>query len=415
MQQDCPTLQQIPKNPLIVQSEPLCMGAGASAPHPNTGAQSAPLVYIRNHVRLAPEATLQPPKISARATRYKAKRQANKLLPKNHRARYCMTQVAPSAEGVSLHMGSEGKAFYSGLRVCGSVWACPVCASKISERRKAEVQSAMAVGKAKGWKVVLVTLTVSHGVGSDVRFLADKVPKAFTSMWQGMAGQNLRQSLGLKGYIRALETTIGKNGFHPHLHVLMFIDPQLTTQQVHDLIAPQWQKMAVRVGLSEPSLDRGCRVDDGSKAAAYVAKTSWGLESELTKAQVKKGKAGSLSMLDLLLLAEAGDMHAGKAWQLYIEAFHGKRQLVWSKGLKAMLAVEEKSDEELAEEKTDDESTVLAVISPNAWKGIRLLQAEEKLLHLAETDLEMFRLILHEFVKESELPDSEFFRPSNFA
>ena len=164
-----------------------------------------------------------------------------------------MTQVSPKAEGVSLHMGSEGKAFYSGLRVCGSVWACPVCASKISERRKVEVQAGMAVAKAKGWKVVLVTLTVSHNTYSDVAMLAEMVPKAFSKLWNGRAGIELRESLGLKGYVRALETTIGKNGFHPHLQVLMFIDPNLTTQQVHYLIAPPWQIMAVCVGLSEPS------------------------------------------------------------------------------------------------------------------------------------------------------------------
>lgn len=388
---------------------PACASAGALAQRAHGGPQGAPLVSIRNHLPSNTGAALRPAGLTPRATRYKAKRQANKLLPKNHRARYCMTQVAPGAEGVSVHLGSEGKAFYSGLRVCGSVWACPVCASKISERRKAEVQSSMAVAKAKGWNVLLVTLTVSHTKHSDVKFLAENVPKAFSKMWDGRAGVQLRESLGLKGYIRALETTMGKNGFHPHLHVLMFVDRKLTPGQVHEFVSPQWQKMAVRVGLSEPSLDRGCRVDDGSKAGAYVAKTSWGLESEVTKAQVKKGKNGSFSMMDLLLLSEAGDTLAGKAWQEYIEAFQGKRQLVWSKGLKAVLSVEEKSDEEIAEEITGQESKVVAVISPAAWKGVRLLQAEEKLLHLVETNPDVFHSILSAIVQESLLEDSDFF------
>lgn len=418
MRLDCATVQESFVTPPAFA--PAADGRHVCAPAPHT-AGSAPeagsLVIIRNPRPLASRANLQPtpqpPKLSARATRYKAKRMANRLLPKNHRARYCMTQTAPNAEGISLHMGSEGRAFYSGLRVCGSVWACPVCASKISERRKAEVQTAMATAKMKGWKVVLVTLTVSHSRHSDVSFLAENVPKAFGRMLSSRSGENLRHSLGLKGHIRALETTMGSNGFHPHLHVLMFIDSNLSADKVHELVSPLWQKAAVRCGLSEPSLDRGCRVDDGSKAAAYVAKTSWGLDSELTKSQVKKGKKGSLSMMDLLLMAEAGDQLAGKAWLQYINAFQGKRQLVWSQGLKKLLVIEEKSDEQIAEEKTDEESRVVAVISPNAWKGVRLLQAEEKLLYLAETDPDLLHLILGQIVEESLLADSEFHRPSN--
>jgi len=323
-----------------------------------------------------------------------------------------MTQTAPNAAGVSLHLSSEGKAFYSGLRVCGSVWACPVCASKISERRKAEVQTAMATAKMKGWKTVLVTLTVSHTNRSDVAFLAENVPKAFRQMFVGRSGEAMREGLGLKGHIRALETTLGRNGFHPHLHVLMFVDASVSVEQVHELVAPRWQKAAVKVGLSEPSLDRGCRVDDGSKAAAYVSKTAWGLDSELTKAQVKKGKAGSFSMLDLLLLAGEGDELAGQAWLMYVKAFQGKRQLVWSHGLKKALVIEEKSDEQLAEEKTDEESTVLALIPSAAWKGVRLLQAEERLLALAETDPDRLRFVLGQIIDESLQADSEFHRPA---
>ena len=48
-------------------------------------------------------------------------------------------KVPTSSNVEVLGYVNTDKTHYSGLQSCGSVWACPVCASKISERRRLEV------------------------------------------------------------------------------------------------------------------------------------------------------------------------------------------------------------------------------------------------------------------------------------
>src|SRR6266849_5900961 len=61
--------------------------------------------------------------------------EARAILP-NERIAYCLRQVNPIAAGVEVyHSPEHRRAHYGGLFVCGSIWMCPICAAKISERR----------------------------------------------------------------------------------------------------------------------------------------------------------------------------------------------------------------------------------------------------------------------------------------
>lgn len=307
----------------------------------------------------------------------------------------------PNQEIQVLKGATTDRAFFGGLQVCSMPWTCPVCASKISERRRHEVAKAIRQAEALGLKVRLVTLTVPHGLGDDVAAIADKVTKAFTRLWQGKGGMQLREKLGLFGHIRALEVTYGANGFHPHLHVLMFYHPQQTTDAHWQVLPERWQTVAVRSGLPAPSLDRGCQIDDGQKAAQYVAKGVWGLESEVTKGHVKKGKRGSRTPFDLLRDYMKGDKQAGAIWRTYAEAFEGRRQLYWSNGLKKLLAIAELSDEEIAHKPEDEKALLLASISDEQWKLIYRGHNESAVLDLAEVSVDALRRFL-EWLKPLE-------------
>ncbi|PRW75701.1 protein rep, partial [Pseudomonas fluorescens] len=69
----------------------------------------------------------------------------------------------------------------------------------------------------------MLTLTVPHGLGDDLSGLLEQIHKAWRSTSTSRAGKKLRKLLGVRGTIRALEVTPGSNGFHPHLHVLLFL------------------------------------------------------------------------------------------------------------------------------------------------------------------------------------------------
>lgn len=320
----------------------------------------------------------------ARAERFALQSVARSILGKDHRTSKCMGRRAPKQEIQILKSKEHAKAHYKGLYVCARLWACPVCAAKISERRRMELVGALESAKSQGLQVKLLTLTVPHGIGDDVTTLLTAIKKAWKATTSNRAGKAVRKLLGVRGTIRALEVTYGQNGFHPHLHVLLFLEQHASNSAVHCLFAPLWQDACVKAGLPRPSDAHGCRVDDGSKAAAYASK--WGLESEMTKSHTKKGKEGGMTPWDFLraVLADGEDASKYRAlFKVYSDAFHGERQLHWSVGLKALLQVGEVSDEELAVADQDNSYVLANLVTPE-WRAIMHARAQASVLDVAE-------------------------------
>ena len=71
----------------------------------------------------------------ARAERFALKAHVAELLPNSRTAKCLWRRCAPKVD--VMRDKSHGKAFFRGLQTCSSVWACPVCAAKIAERRRA--------------------------------------------------------------------------------------------------------------------------------------------------------------------------------------------------------------------------------------------------------------------------------------
>jgi len=136
-------------------------------------------------------------------------------------------------------------ASYGGLQTCGSVWACPVCAAKIAERRRVEIQTAMAAHVAVGGNFALLTLTIPHQVVDALPDLLQKLASAKARFFGHRAVRRVLVEMGFVGQISALEVTHGRksgrnNGWHPHPHILLFtryglgIDPHWTSPLCSD-------------------------------------------------------------------------------------------------------------------------------------------------------------------------------------
>ena len=143
--------------------------------------------------------------------------------------------------------------------------------------------------------------------------------------------------MGVKYKINGLEVTFGENGWHPHRHILLLTDhdnPDFDTYR--DILADLWIKACVNSGLNAPSMQHGLDIRDGTYAQQYVSK--WGLENELTKGHIKKGRNGSMTPFDLLQLSfddvEVFGKKPSKLWQEFGIAIKGSRQLEWGRGLK---------------------------------------------------------------------------------
>jgi hypothetical protein len=326
-----------------------------------------------------------------RAYRYFLKSSINKILNVS-RILSCSRIRAPNQELKILKSVEHGKCHYSGLMRCGSVWACPICAAQISERRKVEVKAAIATAKMMGWNVVLMTCTVPHGLGDDVNVIRDQLSKAWRRMTTGRSGKEARKFLKIEGTIRATEVTYGLNGFHPHYHVLIFSSQRVSPNVYEYFFAPLWQDACVKSGLGRPSDLHGLDVRDGEEADQYVSKGAfglekdkWGLESELTKGHTKltKSKTGTTPFGLLEDYVLNGSESSRRLFLVYYNAFKGSRQLYWSNGLKSKLSVTDYTDEELIALE-DDKSSVLAILTFEQWKSVLFTCSEAVLLDIAE-------------------------------
>lgn len=329
---------------------------------------------------------------SSRSRRFALKSVVNDIFPdsrtsKCHRIRAPQKQVEVW-RGVSA--GIAGKAFYKGLYTCGKLWTCPVCAAKISERRRPEIKKAIDEAKRQGLKVLFVTQTIKHGLDMPLSQSLTAFAAADKLLWSSRSGASMRDQFGIEGTIKITETTWGEdNGWHPHKHILMFVSGDSSLSEIEATLSYRWILACVKQGLPAPGLGRAIKVFDGSHADAYMSK--WGLEDEMTKSHSKVAKNGGFTPFALLEnILQTGDAQSWELFKEYASAFKGKRQLVWSKGLRARLLpdVVELSDEELAgSEDLDAQAVFWASLSVQEWKAVRFFKYESILLDKSEDSL----------------------------
>ena len=89
------------------------------------------------------------------------------------------------------------------------------------------------------------------------------------------------------------------------------------------------------------------QVQGATAAGQYLGK--WGAAEELALSGRKSGRAGRSPFQLLADYSDAGDKRAGALFAEYAAAFKGRRQLVWSPGLKKRAGIDEVSDEAAAE------------------------------------------------------------------
>lgn len=281
--------------------------------------------------------------------------QSAKLLPRE-RVTNCLKRRIDKSKGRFVKYNEERcKAHWSNVQRCGSIWTCPVCAKQITEKRREELKQGVKTWKDKyQGEILLLTLTNSHSASHSLRSLIAGQKKALGYFFGDRKGKFLLDDcLGREYQVRAFEVTHGSNGWHPHYHILLFTNGQPVENffELKSALAKHWINCCKKAGLPLPSVSHGLDIRDGSYAEQYVSK--WGVESELTKGHLKKGRQGGLTPFDLLqssmLGHELSDLH-GKLFQEFGISFKGARQLVWSRGLKKLLEIQDKTDEELAEE-----------------------------------------------------------------
>jgi hypothetical protein len=350
------------------------------------------------------------------------------------------------------------------LQSCASVHACPVCAPKIRQERSDVIEAACSAWAAEGRAVGMLTLTVKHAQGDALAELLDGLMSAWgddlvagaawagrwrvspprkwalPSLWSGetklvpderkqvlaihamarAAGfdvptpmrtawfqQGDRQRFHIAGWVRSVEVTWGvANGWHPHIHALVFFDAQRLDVQpnrryLERELADRWADAVERRGVGRPDLAHGCKLelmDEPAEAARYIAGAAkvdgklvpgerpWRRAAlETGRWDLKSARRHRFQPFDLLDAVEDGEAWAFHRWQEYEAATHGRRAITWSVGMRERCGLDEqeRTDEEIAADDVGGE--VVGRIPGRLWaKVARTKSGPTRVLDAAE-------------------------------
>jgi hypothetical protein len=174
----------------------------------------------------------------------------------------------------------------------------------------------------QGFKPVMVTLTASHHAGMSLASFHGALLKAMEKFRSHRRMRNLVARYGILPMIRRSEVLFGRNGWHSHLHLLVFGRFDFSSPdellELNRVIDSTWASALESVGLSGLSGIRAqvTRVHS-AQAAQYVAKfgkepqqSDWNAADETIRSHAKS--ASGLSLNELLDVS-AGSQPSGSA------------------------------------------------------------------------------------------------------
>lgn len=279
---------------------------------------------------------------------------------------------------VQVMRGVNGGARLHGLVSCGSWSACPVCSHRIATARGDEIATGLDRHIEGTGDVILMTNTLRHDAGDRLAELYQGLSDAWRGVQAGAPWKRWREALGITGMIRGTDATVGPNGWHPHLHILILTRgtvPARTLARFRAWVRDRWDTM-VRRHLGDehaPTWRHGVNITRGRRAGYYVAKL--GLAREVSSMATKAGRTGHRTPFEVLAdFAAHGRKSDRRLWREWVSAMHGKKHVFWGRGLKAELIPDliERTDAAIARAEGEEE-TIVTVIPAETWDRIKAL------------------------------------------
>lgn len=217
----------------------------------------------------------------------------------------------------------------------------------------------------------MLTLTIRHESGHSLHELIRGLNSAYRSLNGNAPWSRQKRRRGIIGSIRGFEITRGECGWHPHLHVLLFFERQISEVDRTDLEEWLQERWPRYVGSNAPEgttpdRNHGVRLTychDGS----YVAK----MHLEITAPRGKQPKGGSRTPWDIL---HAWNIHGrnedAALLREYESATRGINFVRWSRGLKKRFGIGEQEDSEIVQGQAEEQQ-VLALLGPALWRAVR--------------------------------------------
>lgn len=254
---------------------------------------------------------------------------------------------SPGTSRFSCDHGS-GAVRQQGVMTCHSPLACPVCAPRVAARRARALTPQVEAHVAEGGTVSLVTLTLRHDRTASLRQMRRALAAAWARVTSGKWICKLRK-IGKIEFVRGFDITWSeKHGWHPHLHVTLFLGGEHDNADVCEALVTRWRRALFNEGWTTTrEAQHYHRADDPAAAARYAVSPAAVYEALAMSMKRARGKGAGLTPFEILerALDDKRENVEGSAWiarwREYVGETMGCRQAVTSQGLTLELEVKE--------------------------------------------------------------------------
>lgn len=304
---------------------------------------------------------------------------------------------------------------------CNSASACVVCSSRIASARGKWLGDVFNSAVDKGYTISMLTLTVPHKKGDSLETLMLAMEASYTNVQGTIAYKDARLLYGAY-FVRSLEVTYGKNGWHPHFHVAIIHKPGLNWDIYRKEIADAWCKNIQRdrtvskkvkidgvthiqrieiTGLRAPNEEIAVHILENAtnaQRAEYLTKLSGISSLEFTNSQGKTAKTdGNLNI-----------------WQIHGKAVQGWEKArkiaprAHKKGYMHRADVIEANKHDLTEERFSlDEDTSLNI---RLWNEYEQAMTGKKIISVSRNMATVFGVA---WLSDQSIAEDEFITESN--
>ena len=281
-----------------------------------------------------------------------------------------------STGSVKVVKGKDGSVGYRGVVTCKSAWACPICSPRLA-KKKAEAIAMM--DSRLMYKRVMVTYTVQHSIKDRLDDLIDILYNSLRRARQGRKHAEFKE-IAL-GYVRSTEITYGKNGWHAHIHEMIYLRPDKTIDDVMSTVVKHYKEGVAMNGrlVNQHTVD--VKKWDGD--SGYVTK---GTEIDEVVGWLNKSGQNSLNIFGILRVAEDSDRHKD-LYRHYYYSTKGRKMTMVSRSLMDEYKYCESEIEK--EMENWEEAEVVKIIPADAWKNICNAGVRYQLLLTISDELEL--------------------------
>lgn len=334
--------------------------------------------------------------------RYRRLHRASVLLP-NTRLAQCSWRPAPQAAYVlACFKPDDERSYYANLIQCDKP-LCPICGFRRAEAVRHELSVALSQAQKMDYFPVMITATVQHHADDQLADLKTALATAWDKTFSGRWYDDLCAEYLIVGKTKSWEVTFGakgrNNGFHPHIHALMFMSTELVGHWVDefgDKLRERWIAQLNKLGY-DASWAYGLDVTTAnSRIAEYITKfgrepvqKTWGAETEIAMSAVKRSHDDGMTPFELLAAADGDpealwrlsavlhldrpDVLADRAGRLFVEvfsAFERTAMVHWGKALWRALEMDEALAEYEANNPVDHDDVDMVMMEPDEWKKV---------------------------------------------